>query len=104
MLSRVIVFGTCKSVTLPHILDKVRLDSSTSISTSSFPVSSVIVTLELHALIFLNSKSTPVFCLNTHTQAVHTFEAVFASQPPPHEPFEAAVIRHCASTVISALV
>jgi hypothetical protein len=31
----------------------------------------------------LNSKSTQVFCLNTHTQAVPTLEAVLVSQPQP---------------------
>jgi len=32
---------------------------------------------------FLNSKSTPVFCLNTPTPAVPTLDAVLASPPAP---------------------
>jgi hypothetical protein len=58
-----------------------KLASFTLMSISSFPVSSVIVILLLHALIFLNSKLTHVFCLNTHTQAVPILEAVLFSQP-----------------------
>ena len=53
--------------------------TATSISISSFPASSVIVTFEDPALIFLNSRSTPAFCLNTPTPAVPTFDAVFDS-------------------------
>jgi len=80
ILSSVIVFGTCASVTAPHKLERVRLASAISISTSLLTTLSIIVTLVLQVLIFLNSKLTPVFCLNNHIQVVHTLLAVFISQ------------------------
>ena len=48
-----------------------------SISISSLPASLVIVIRFEPALIFLNSKSAPVFLANVPTPAIPTFEAVF---------------------------
>jgi len=65
------------------MLSNVATQLAKSISTSLLATSSVIVIAVFQALIFLNSKSTQVFCLNTHTQAVQTLEAVLVSQPQP---------------------
>jgi hypothetical protein len=61
---------------------KDKLASLISISISELVVSLVIVILLEPALIFLNSKLTPAFCLNTPTPPTPTLEAVLASPVP----------------------
>jgi len=56
-----------------------------SISISLLAVSSVTVIFAEPALIFFNSKSSAVFCLNTPTPAVPTLDTVFTS-PEPESP------------------
>ena len=75
------VLSTLESPTSDFVSQK--LVGTTSISTSLFHVSSVIVTLFDPAFIFLNSRFTQVFCLKTPTHHVQTLEAVFDSHPPP---------------------
>lgn len=78
----------------------VKFASLTPISTSSFAVSSVIVTLLLLAFIFLNCRSTHTFVLYTHTHAVPTFEAVFASPPPHHGRFDTVTFLSVQASLI----
>jgi hypothetical protein len=68
---------------VPARFPRVKLASTTSISTSELVVSSVTDILLDAALSFLNSKLTPVFCLNTPTPPVPTLDAVFISPDPP---------------------
>ena len=56
-----------------------RFSTATSMSISLFAASLATVIALDPALILLNSKFDPVFCLNTPTPAAPSFEALFAS-------------------------
>lgn len=73
--------ASCAASLKSDILEEAnhRLATFTSISTSLLPASLVTLILLDQAFMFLNSKSTQVFCLNNPTHPTQTLLAVFAS-------------------------